>query len=141
MNAILDERRVLTYGHFDPFGPDDVRFLRRLAQMGERLIVGLASDGLARQLGQDVQSSFEDRREMLLACRHVDRVIRWDYEDQARTDIVNYNVSLLVMGEAPTGADEDLSALAQVLYITHKTGADAGAPETLDIERDQRQIA
>lgn len=123
MNALLDERRILTYGIFDSFGPDDVRALRRIAQLGERLVVGLASDTLAQELGARHCAPYEDRREMLLSCRHIDRVICWEHIDQARIDVVNCNISLLVVDEATEAFCANLDDLTQVLHLPKQVTA------------------
>ena len=113
-----DERRVLTYGTFDRFNADHVRFLRRAAHMGQRLIVGLASDEVLDVLRLKTHESYQDRRDMLTSCRYVDRVVTWSHTDQAHTDIVNYNVSLLVVDEPFGAIFNNLGDLAQVLHLT-----------------------
>lgn len=121
MNALSDERRVLTYGTFDLFHHGHVRHLRRLAAMGDRLIVGLSTDEYAARKSSPPVMSFEERREVLLACQYVDRVIVEDDPQQARTDIVNYNVSLFAASDQETGSSrrrfDDLHDLTQVIYL------------------------
>ncbi len=122
MNALSSERRVLTYGTFDLMHHGHVRLLRRLSTMGDRLIVGLSTDEFASAKGKDAVLSFEERREMLLACRYVDRVIAEESWDQKRTDIVNYNVALFAMGDDWAGKFDDLSDLTQVIYLDRTVG-------------------
>lgn len=117
MNALSAERRVLTYGAFDRFNVGHVRLLRRIAGLGDRLIVGLYTHACAASLGDAPVLSFEERREILQACQFVDHVIPVTHEDQTRTDIVNYNVGLFAMGEEVSGRFDHLSDLAQVLYL------------------------
>ena len=117
MNALSTERRVLTYGIFDGLDVAHVRLLKRLAAMGDRLIIGLATDAHCASLGHTPDLTYEARREILLACRYVDHVIPEDHQDQKRTDIVNYNISLFAMSDKWAGAFDDLNELAQVLYL------------------------
>ena len=113
----FDEKRVLTYGTFDLFHYGHVRLLRRLAAMGDKLIVGVSTDEFNDAKGKSSVMSFEQRREILEACRYVDRVIpEYDWA-QKRTDIVNYNVSIFAMGDDWAGKFDDLSDLTDVVYL------------------------
>lgn len=137
MIAYLNERRVLTYGIFAGFGVAEARHLRRLAHMGERLVVGLASDELAASLFKtSALPAFADRRDVLLACRHVDRVVAWTHLDQARTDIVNYNISLLAVDDLHQVHMDGVAELAQVLVLPWSDPLDSeietiSAPKTI----------
>lgn len=117
MNAMSPERRVLTYGTFDGMGAAHVRFLRRLSLMGERLIVGLATDALAQARGETLTLPFDARLEVLEACKYVDRVIVETSPEQMRADIVNYNISLLALSDRAAGAFDHLMDVAQVIYV------------------------
>lgn len=122
MNALSSERRVLTYGTFDLMHYGHVRLLRRLSTMGDRLIVGLSTDAFTQAKGKQAVMSFEERREMLMACRYVDRVIAEESWEQKRTDIVNYNIALFAMGHDWAGQFDHLSDLAQVIYLDRTPG-------------------
>jgi glycerol-3-phosphate cytidylyltransferase len=117
MNVLSNERRVLTYGTFDPLTDNEEHFLGRLAAMGDRLIVGLTSDIWHKTQMVVQRSTFEERRQTLLASRHVAKVIPLDDEDQMRSDIVNYNVCLLALDRSRGGDFDHLGDLAQVLYL------------------------
>ncbi len=69
------EKRVLTYGTFDLFHYGHVRLLRRLAALGDKLIVGVSTDEFNAIKGKSSVMSFAQRRETLGACRFVDMVI------------------------------------------------------------------
>ncbi|NNE53129.1 MAG: adenylyltransferase/cytidyltransferase family protein [Sulfitobacter sp.] len=120
-----DPRVVLTYGRFDLFDQDHAQFLRSIRGLGDELIVGCASDTLARAQGTPCQMPFEARRAMLTHCRFVDRVIVQTSEAQKRTDIVNYNVSALVMGEEHLARFDHLSDIAEVRYLPRKRASAA----------------
>lgn len=112
-----EEKRVLTYGTFDLFHYGHVRLLRRLSAMGDRLIVGVSTDEFNARKGKTAVMPYAQRREILEACRFVDRVIPEHDWDQKRTDIVNHNIALFAMGDDWTGQFDDLSDLTQVLYL------------------------
>lgn len=129
--SIFSEKRVITYGAFDQFGPEHVALLRRLAAMGDKLIVGLATDDHCAAQGTPAHTPFELRREMLEACRYVDRVIPETDAFQKRTDIVNYNVALFAMDDTWSGHFDDLSDLTNVLYVPVPSGpSQPQSPET-----------
>lgn len=111
------ERRVLTYGTFDLFHYGHVRLLRRLSEMGDRLIVGLSTDAFNQIKGKTAVMTYEQRREVLEACRHVDLVIPENDWAQKRRDIVTYGITLFAMGDDWTGQFDDLRDLTEVRYL------------------------
>ncbi len=110
-------RTLLTYGRFDLFHQGHVRFLHKLSMLGTELIVGCTTDALAEVSGSPCEMPFAERRACLESCRFVTRVITESDPAQKRTDIVNYNVSTIAMGAEHHGALDDLSDIAQVLYV------------------------
>ncbi|MGC1503671.1 MAG: glycerol-3-phosphate cytidylyltransferase [Sulfitobacter sp.] len=113
----VQPRIILTYGRFDMFNQHHVRFLRRISGIGHELIVGCTTDDLAVQSGLPCENSFEDRRAVLESCRFVSRVIAQTDPEQEHTDIVNYNISTLVLGEDQAGQVDDLQDVVQILYM------------------------
>jgi len=91
--------------------------LRRLSAMGDRLIVGVSTDEFNAAKGKSASMSFEQRCDILRACRYVDLVIPETDWDQKRTDIVNHNISLFGMSSEWEGQFDDLSDLTQVVYL------------------------
>lgn len=66
---------VYTGGTFDLFHAGHVRFLQRCAEFG-KVIVSLNTDEFIQEYkGKAPILSYADRREVLLACRYVERVI------------------------------------------------------------------
>lgn len=117
MTFFQKRRVILTYGRFDQFSAQHAIFLQQASALGNELIIGCATDGFATSQGLPCQTDLEQRREILEHCRFVDRVIPLQDADQIRTDIVNYNVSVLVMGHQDQGAFENLQDVAQVHYL------------------------
>lgn len=114
---MTSEKRILTYGTFDLFHYGHVRLLRRLAALGDKLIVGVSTDEFNAIKGKSAVMTFAQRRETLEACRFVDMVIPEEHWNQKRTDIVNHNVSIFAMGDDWEGKFDDLSDLADVIYL------------------------
>lgn len=85
--------------------------------MGTEVIVGCATDAFCAQVGNRAATPFETRRAILESCRYVTRVIAWDSWDQRRTDIVNYNVSVLALRGGNPGMIEDLHDIVQVVNL------------------------
>jgi glycerol-3-phosphate cytidylyltransferase len=65
-------RTVITYGTFDLFHVGHVRLLKRLADLGDRLIVGCSIDDFNATKGKNTAIPYEQRVELLKACRYVD---------------------------------------------------------------------
>lgn len=110
-------RVILTYGRFDLFHQGHVEFLRKAASFGTELIVGLTTDIHARKSGLPCHTPYEDRRDLLQHCRYVSRVIPDASAAQKRTDIVNYNVCILVLASTQRGAFESLTDITQIRYL------------------------
>ncbi|MFD1343272.1 adenylyltransferase/cytidyltransferase family protein [Litorisediminicola beolgyonensis] len=110
-------RTVLTYGTFDLFHVGHVRLLRRLADLGDRLVVGCSTDAFNRAKGKSSAMPYEDRAEILAACRYVDQVIPEDSWEQKRRDIEAHGISIFAMGDDWAGKFDDLADLCQVVYL------------------------
>ena len=82
-------RTVITYGTFDLFHVGHVRLLKRIRDLGDRLVVGLSSDEFNKVKGKKVIIPFADRKEILLSCRYVDDVFQENTWEQKREDIIN----------------------------------------------------
>lgn len=111
-------RVVITYGTFDLFHVGHVRLLQRARMLGDRLVVGLSSDGFNRKKGKSSFFSFEDRKEILLSCRFVDHVFSEDSWEQKESDIIKHNASIFVMGDDWTGKFDYLNQICDVVYLS-----------------------
>ena len=113
----VKSRSVLTYGRFDGFKTSHARMLAELSSLGTELIVGCATDAFCAQIGQTPETPFEARRAILESCRYVSRVIALDSWDQQRTDIVNYNISVLVMRTDLHAQVGELDDIVQIVHL------------------------
>lgn len=108
---------ILTYGTFDLFHFGHVRLFSRLAEMGDRLIVGVSTDPFNARKGKAAFFSYQQRAEMVRACRYVDLVIPERGWDQKAQDVVRHGVDIFAMGDDWRGLFDDLEDLCQVIYL------------------------
>lgn len=111
------QRTVLTYGTFDLFHPGHVHLLKRARELGTRLVVGLSTDEFNAKKGKKSVMSFEDRKVVLEACRHVDEVFAEEDWDQKMSDAVRLNADVFVMGDDWTGKFDFLTEVCTVVYL------------------------
>lgn len=111
------DKTVITYGTFDLLHVGHVRLLRRIAELGQRVIVGCSTDEFNALKGKKTIVPYEDRVEMLLACRHVDAVFAEECWEQKPGDIAEHGADLFVMGSDWAGRFNDLTACCDVLYL------------------------
>lgn len=112
-----DSRVVLTYGTFDLFHVGHVRLLQRLRALGTSLVVGLSTDEFNAGKGKQSVIPYEARKEVLQACRYVDKVIPENSWDQKASDIHRENASIFAMGDDWAGRFDELAAFCEVVYL------------------------
>ncbi|WP_201616733.1 adenylyltransferase/cytidyltransferase family protein [Psychrobacter immobilis] len=108
---------ILTYGTFDLFHVGHVRLLKRLRQLGDKLIVGLSSDDFNTLKGKQTVMTFEQRKEILLSCRYVDDVFEESRWEQKRSDIEREKADIFAMGDDWAGKFDDLQDITKVVYL------------------------
>ncbi len=119
--------RVLTYGTFDLFHHGHVRLLRRLAALGDELIVGCSTDEFNALKGKKTAIPFLERVEVLEACRHVTQVIPEECWEQKARDVARLKIDIFGMGDDWAGKFDELGALCKVVYL----------PRTEDVSSSQ----
>jgi len=110
-------KTVITYGTFDLFHIGHVRLLKRLRSLGDKLVVGISSDEFNSLKGKKTIMPYEQRKEILLSCRHVDSVFKEDNWEQKRSDIIEYQADIFAMGDDWSGKFDDLSDITNVVYL------------------------
>jgi glycerol-3-phosphate cytidylyltransferase len=108
---------VLTYGTFDLFHRGHVRILQRLSALGDKLIVGVSTDEFNAIKGKKSFFSFEERKEILEACKYVDMVIPENDWEQKVSDIKKYNIDVFGMGSDWQGKFDELNEHCEVVYL------------------------
>jgi glycerol-3-phosphate cytidylyltransferase len=120
----LSQRRVLTYGTFDILHFGHIRLLKRAAELGDYLVVGLSTDEFNDEKGKAAYYGYEVRLEMLGSIRYVDLVIPEASWDQKRRDIEEHGIDVVVMGSDWEGDPrfEELRDLCEVVYFDYTRG-------------------
>tara|TARA_B100002049_G_scaffold231829_1_gene210103 strand:+ start:197 stop:652 length:456 start_codon:yes stop_codon:yes gene_type:complete len=108
---------VVTYGTFDLFHVGHVKLLRRLRELGDRLVVGLSTDEFNKVKGKKVIIPFKDRKEILLSCKYVDDVFEEHCWEQKREDLIREKADIFAIGDDWSGKFDDLEDIVRVLYL------------------------
>ena len=115
-------KTIITYGTFDLFHVGHVRILRRLRALGDRLVVGVSTDAFNSAKGKKSVVPYEQRVEILLACRYVDEVFPEESWDQKPNDIKRFGADVFAMGSDWTNKFDDLNSYCEVLYLPRTEG-------------------
>jgi len=108
---------ILTYGTFDLLHVGHVNLLQRARALGDRLVVGLSSDGFNALKRKQSTQTYADREAVLRAIRYVDDVFPEDTWEQKADDILRLGADLLVMGSDWSGHFDHLSCHCPVRYL------------------------
>ena len=108
---------VLTYGTFDLFHVGHVRLLKRLSELGTKLIVGVSSDEFNQSKGKESFFSYEQRAEILKSCKYVDEVFPENNWGQKESDILKYGAGVFAMGDDWAGKFDELKEFCEVVYL------------------------
>lgn len=108
---------VITYGTFDLFHIGHVNLLRRLRELGDRLVVGCSTDGFNVEKGKQTTMPYEHRVGILRSLRHVDDVFPEVSWDQKREDIARERAQIFAMGDDWVGKFDELGDICDVVYV------------------------
>jgi len=115
-------KTVITYGTFDMFHVGHLRLLKRMSELGERVIVAVSTDEFNALKGKKALVPYEERREIIEAIQYVDLVIPEYSWGQKEKDIADYTVDLFVMGDDWAGKFDYLKTHCRVFYIDRTRG-------------------
>ena len=115
-------KTVLTYGTFDLLHYGHLEILRRIREMGDKVIVGLSTDEFNKIKGKQCVMSYEKRKHLLEALDYVDLVIPENNWEQKTADAQNYEVDLFVMGSDWEGEFNFLEEYCEVRYLPRTKG-------------------
>lgn len=110
-------KTVITYGTFDLFHVGHVRLLRRLRDLGDRLVVGCSTDEFNALKGKRSIMPYAQRAEVLASCRHVDGVFPESAWEQKREDIARERATIFAMGDDWVGRFDELRDVVEVVYL------------------------
>lgn len=130
MNGDTIMKRIITYGTFDLLHYGHINLLRRAKEQGDYLIVALSADEFNwNEKHKKTYFSFEKRKQLLEAIRYVDLVIPENNWEQKTTDVEEYHVDKLVMGDDWAGKFD---------FVEEETGAEViYLPRTPEISTTQ----
>ena len=111
-------RKVITYGTFDLLHYGHINLLRRAKAYGDYLIVVVSSDEFnIKEKNKECYFSYEIRKQLVEAVRYVDLVIPEESWDQKISDIKEYHVDTLVIGDDWKGKFDYLKEYCEVVYL------------------------
>jgi len=114
----LSARTVITFGTFDVFHVGHLRILFRARTLGDRLVVGVSSDGLnVRKKGHPPVVPQSQRLEIVAALEVVDEVFVEESLELKRDYILRYEAAVLVMGDDWRGRFDEFSDVCEVVYF------------------------
>lgn len=99
-------KRILTYGTFDLLHYGHINILKRAKELGDYLIVALSTDEFNETKGKAAYHDYETRKKMLEAIRYVDLVIPEKIWEQKLSDVKEYRVDVVVMGDDWADSDK-----------------------------------
>ncbi|MRJ76388.1 glycerol-3-phosphate cytidylyltransferase [Aeromicrobium sp. SMF47] len=113
---------VLTYGTFDLFHIGHLNLINRLAELGDRLVIGVSTDEFNAGKGKTSVVSYEDRARIIASIKGVDLVIPETSWDQKVSDIKEHDVDVFAIGDDWRGKFDDLKELCEVVYLPRTDG-------------------
>ncbi len=115
-------KTAITYGTFDMFHIGHLNIIRRIREHCDRLIVAVSTDEFNAGKGKKAFIPFEDRVEIVKACRYVDKVIPETSWEQKREDILREKADIFVIGDDWKGKFDHLSDICSVMYLSRTPG-------------------
>lgn len=115
-------KTVITYGTFDMFHIGHLNLLRRLAVLGDRLIVAVSTDEFNQGKGKQTLIPFAQRAEIVRSIRYVDEVIPETRWEQKLDDVQHYGVKTFAIGDDWAGHFDFLLPYCEVVYLPRTEG-------------------
>ena len=110
-------RTIITYGTFDMFHIGHLELLKRLKELGDKLIVAVSTDEFNEIKGKKTIIPYTQRASILEAIRYVDMVIPENDWEQKVTDVKHLNVDVFAIGDDWEGKFDFLKEYCEVKYL------------------------
>lgn len=111
-------RKVITYGTFDLFHKGHYNILKRAKESGDYLIVGVTGESYDAERGKlSVQDSLATRIENVKKTGFANQIIVEEYLGQKISDILKYDIDVLVIGSDWKGKFDHLTKYCEVKYL------------------------
>lgn len=110
-------KTVITYGTFDMFHIGHLKLLRRLSEMGDKVIVAVSTDEFNELKGKKTLIPYDQRAAIVEAIDCVDLVIPEESWEQKLSDVKRYQVDIFAIGEDWKGKFDFLEELCEVVYL------------------------
>ncbi|WP_158967741.1 adenylyltransferase/cytidyltransferase family protein [Paraglaciecola sp. L3A3] len=110
-------KTIITYGTFDLLHIGHVNMLERLAELGDKLIVGVSTDEFNLLKGKQCIYGYAERAKIVGALGCVDQVIAEDNWAQKVSDIEKYQVDIFGIGSDWQGKFDELKSYCEVVYL------------------------
>lgn len=110
-------KTVITYGTFDMFHVGHLKLLRRLSEMGEKVIVAVSTDEFNALKGKKTLIPYDQRAAIVEAIDCVDLVIPEESWEQKLSDVKQYKVDVFAIGDDWRGKFDFLEDLCEVVYL------------------------
>lgn len=110
-------KTIITYGTFDMFHIGHLKLLRRLAEMGDKLIVAVSTDEFNMGKGKKTLIPYDQRAAIVEAIDCVDMVIPEESWDQKIIDVQKYDVDIFAIGNDWEGEFDFLKEYCEVVYM------------------------
>jgi glycerol-3-phosphate cytidylyltransferase len=110
-------KTIITYGTFDLLHVGHVNMLERLAELGDKLIVGVSTEEFNMEKGKHSIYSYAERAKIVEALRCVDQVIAEHDWQQKVKDIKQYQIDIFGIGADWQGKFDELSSHCEVVYL------------------------
>ena len=114
----MSTRTVITFGTFDVLHVGHIRVLKRAAEYGDRLVVGVSADELnISKKGRAPVFDQDERLEIVSSLKMVDEVFLEESLEKKRDYILEHHAQVLVMGDDWAGRFDWVSDVCEVVYL------------------------
>lgn len=110
-------KTVITYGTFDMFHVGHLNLLKRLSEMGGKVIVAVSTDEFNLKKGKKTLIPYEQRAAIVESIKYVDLVIPEESWEQKLSDVKEHGVDVFAIGQDWEGKFDFLKDLCEVVYL------------------------